>query len=117
MALPCDPGTEIPVDDLVNAINTNETNISSHTGDTNNPHGVTAAQAGADPAGSADAVQTNLDSHTAATDNPHSVTTSQIGAVNNNDGAHNSINTITALTQAEYDGITPDPNTLYVIIL
>lgn len=37
------------------------TELTAHTGDKKNPHGVTAAQAGADPAGSAAAVQANLD--------------------------------------------------------
>lgn len=37
--------------------------LSTHIGDTSNPHSVTAAQAGADPAGSAAAVQSSLDTH------------------------------------------------------
>ncbi len=58
-----------------------------HTQDTTNPHNVDAAQAGADPAGSAAAVQSNLDTtnanlgtHVARVDNPHSVTAAQAGA-------------------------------------
>lgn len=39
----------------------------------------TPAQVGADPAGSAAAVQGNLDTHTSSTANPHSVTAAQIG--------------------------------------
>ena len=39
-------------------------NADAHTALTDNPHGVTAAQAGADPAGSAAGVQSNLDAHT-----------------------------------------------------
>ena len=57
-----------------------QTNLSSHTSDKSNPHGVTAEQAGADPSGSAAAVQTNLDTHTSNTSNPHNVTYSQVGA-------------------------------------
>ena len=41
----------------------------------------TAAQVGADPSGSAAAVQSNLDTHTGNTSNPHSVTATQAGAV------------------------------------
>jgi len=37
--------------------------LTAHTGDSDNPHAVTAAKAGADPVGSAAAVQTNLDTH------------------------------------------------------
>lgn len=37
--------------------------VAGHIDSTSNPHGVTAAQAGADPAGSAAAVQTNLTTH------------------------------------------------------
>lgn len=40
----------------------------------------TAAMVGADPAGSAQAVQANLNSHTNNKSNPHGVTPSQIGA-------------------------------------
>ena len=42
-----------------------ELDQSSHVTDTSNPHHVTAAQVGADPAGSAASVQANLDSHAA----------------------------------------------------
>jgi hypothetical protein len=41
--------------------------LNSHTSNTSNPHSVTAAQAGADPTGSAAAVQTNLTTHTGST--------------------------------------------------
>lgn len=43
-------------------------------------HTHTAAQVGADAAGSAAAVQANLTTHTGRTDNPHGVTPAQIGA-------------------------------------
>ena len=55
-------------------------NLDAHTGNKNNPHGVTAAQVGADPAGSAAAVQKNLDAHTGNKNNPHAVTAAQVGA-------------------------------------
>ena len=42
-----------------------ELDQSSHLTDTSNPHHVTAAQAGADPAGAAASVQANLDAHAA----------------------------------------------------
>ena len=47
---------------------------------TGNPHAVTAAEAGADPTGSAATVQGNLDTHTADQTNPHLVTAAQAGA-------------------------------------
>lgn len=58
-----------------------QTDMSSHTSDKNNPHGVTAEQAGADPKGAAAAVQGKLDTHTGNKDNPHNITCDQIGAI------------------------------------
>ena len=49
-----------------------------HAARTDNPHAVTAAQAGADTAGAAAAVQNLLAGHTADLDNPHQVQASQI---------------------------------------
>ncbi len=46
-----------------------------------NISGITAAQVGADPAGTAGVVQANLTTHTNRTDNPHSVTAAQVGAL------------------------------------
>nr|DAH47684.1 MAG TPA: tail collar fiber protein [Caudoviricetes sp.] len=60
---------------------TAQTDLSSHTSNKNNPHGVTAEQAGADPKGVAAAVQVNLDTHTGNKSNPHNVTCDQIGAI------------------------------------
>lgn len=57
------------------------TDLSSHISDKNNPHGVTAEQAGADPKGAAAAVQGKLDAHTGNKNNPHNVTCDQIGAI------------------------------------
>ena len=54
--------------------------LSTHVTDTANPHAVTAAQAGADPAGSAATVQSNLNTHEADFTNPHNVTAAQAGA-------------------------------------
>lgn len=56
------------------------TDLSSHISDKNNPHGVTAEQAGADLKGAAAAVQGKLDTHTGNKNNPHNVTREQIGA-------------------------------------
>ena len=47
--------------------------LTAHTGDTGNPHGVTAAQAGAATTGA-------LAAHTGDTENPHGVTAAQAGA-------------------------------------
>lgn len=56
--------------------------LAEHVADETNPHGVTAAQVGADPSGSAAAVQTNLNTHTADKSNPHEVTAAQVGLGN-----------------------------------
>lgn len=45
-----------------------------------NPHDVTVAQVGADPAGSAAVVQVDLDAHKADTANPHATTAAAVGA-------------------------------------
>lgn len=58
-----------------------QSDLSSHTSDKSNPHGVTAEQAGADPKGAAAAVQGKLDTHTGNKSNPHNVTCDQIGAI------------------------------------
>lgn len=52
-----------------------------HIADTNNPHSVVHTQAGADVAGSSDAVQGNLNTHTADESNPHNITMEQVGAI------------------------------------
>ncbi|MBC8537268.1 collagen-like protein [Clostridiales bacterium BX7] len=56
--------------------------VPGHISSQSNPHAVTAAQVGADPAGSAAAVQTSLTAHTGNTGNPHSVTAAQVGLGN-----------------------------------
>lgn len=74
----------------------NQTDLDAHTSDINNPHQVTYAQVGADPAGTAAAEVANheakpdphpqyakavdLSGHTSRTDNPHNVTYAQVGA-------------------------------------
>ena len=50
------------------------TQFNTHTGDTSNPHSVTAAQVGAP-------TTTDLTNHTGNTSNPHSVTAAQVGAL------------------------------------
>ena len=56
--------------------------VPGHISSQSNPHAVTAAQVGADPAGSAAAVQTSLTAHTGSQNNPHSVTAAQVGLGN-----------------------------------
>ena len=78
--------------------------ISTHTADKSNPHGVTAEQVGADPIGSASAVQKNLDDvedkidgHIAAS-NPHGITKATVGLgnVNNTSDANKPVSTAQA---------------------
>lgn len=77
-----------------------EADLTAHTGNTNNPHSVTAAQVGADPTGtatsavnthnqaqnahsalfSAKANASDLTAHVDNTSNPHGVTAAQVGA-------------------------------------
>lgn len=57
-----------------------QTILEGHAGNKNNPHGVTAAQIGAEVAGSASVVQGNLTSHINNRSNPHGVTAAQVGA-------------------------------------
>lgn len=56
--------------------------VPGHISSQSNPHAVTAAQVGADPVGSAAAVQTSLTAHTGSQSNPHSVTAAQVGLGN-----------------------------------
>lgn len=57
-----------------------QTDLTAHINNKSNPHNVTAEQAGADPAGSAQAVQSNLTVHINDKNNPHGVTAEQVGA-------------------------------------
>lgn len=54
--------------------------LDGHVANTSNPHATTAAQVGADPVGSAAAVQANLDAHEADLANPHATTAALVGA-------------------------------------
>ncbi|WP_312281460.1 glycine-rich domain-containing protein [Oscillibacter sp.] len=74
------PDGSITSEKLSGGVNTVLTASTTHAGRTDNPHGVTPAQIGADPSGSAAAVQANLAAHAGRTDNPHGVTAAQIGA-------------------------------------
>lgn len=56
--------------------------LAAHLANKTNPHGVTAAQVGADPSGSAAAVQKNLTDHKNDKENPHEVTKAQVGLGN-----------------------------------
>lgn len=97
--------------------------LTSHTGNTSNPHSVTKAQVGlanADNTSDAakpvsTATQTALDakaaaadltSHTGNTSNPHSVTKTQVG-LGNADNTSDASKPISALTQAALDGKQP----------
>ena len=80
-----------------------QSNLDNHTGNKNNPHGVTAAQVGADPAGSADAVQESLAAHTSDKNNPHGVTAAQVG-LENVDNTSDIDKPISTAVQAALDG-------------
>ncbi|MET0016486.1 hypothetical protein [Oscillibacter sp.] len=72
--------SEIPATDLSDYYTKSQTDTALY-GKAAATHTHTAEQVGADPAGSAAAVQANLAAHAARTDNPHSTTAPQIGAV------------------------------------
>lgn len=63
------------IEDLISQIEDADTSITTiitdHINDLDNPHQVTYTQVGADPTGSADAVQSNLDTHTDETTDAH----------------------------------------------
>lgn len=85
-------GTETPVDvktcaravvcDENKTVQDHVAALAAHLADKTNPHGVTAAQVGADPSGSAAAVQENLTDHENDKENPHKVTKAQVGLGN-----------------------------------
>jgi hypothetical protein len=79
-----------------------------------NPHDVTAAQSGADPSGSAAAVQGNLNAHEGDFNNPHNVnkTDVSLGNVDNTSDANKPISddTQAALDDKEDDLGTPAAN-------
>lgn len=79
------PGVEVNltsgIDSLYNRLQSSrQAAISAGSYKESNPHSVTAAQVGADPAGSAAAVQSSLSAHTGNRSNPHGVTAQQVGA-------------------------------------
>lgn len=75
-----EPDGKIPEEKLSKEISDAVSTIKSHVENQGNPHKVTAAQVGADPSGSAAAVQDNLNTHTSNRSNPHGVTAAQVGA-------------------------------------
>lgn len=58
----------------------------------------------------------NLGSNTAALATDSEVTSAVTAGVADKIGGDGSITSIVEVTQAEYDALTPDANTLYVII-
>lgn len=77
--------------------------FNNHAGDSNNPHAVTKAQVGLG----------NVD-NTSDADKP--VSTAQATAIDSKLPKSAGLNAILKKTQAEYDALTPDANTLYVIV-
>jgi hypothetical protein len=72
-----DPGIDAQMREVVKAANDLFGGLDTHAGRTDNPHQVTAAQAGAEtPTGA----KAKVDAHANRTDNPHQVTASQVGA-------------------------------------
>ena len=70
--------------------------------------GFTASEIGADPAGSASAVQTNLNAHTSNTSNPHGVTKAQVGLENVDNKSSETIRSeITSENVTDALGFTP----------
>lgn len=61
-------------------VSTDGAALDAHVANFVNPHATTAAQVGADPVGSAAAVQGNLTTHIADNANPHAVSAAQAGA-------------------------------------
>lgn len=80
--------------------------VPGHISSQSNPHAVTAAQVGADPAGSAAAVQTSLTAHTGSQNNPHSVTAAQVG-LGNVDNTSDLNKPVSTATQTALDDKAP----------
>ncbi len=66
------------------------TDLTNHTGLTNNPHSVTATQLGVDTSAE---VTAKVDAHANLTNNPHSVTATQLGAATTTDLSNHTGNT------------------------
>ncbi len=84
MALSC-TGGEITLQEIVDGVNLNETNLGTHESDTSNPHSVNLSDVG----GTTDHTQlsnigsnthTQIDTHVGSSSNPHNVTAAQTGA-------------------------------------
>ena len=59
-----------------------------------------------------------INNHTQDTNNPHTVTATQLGAIVSDVSGITGATTVTniiALSQTDYESITPDANTLYII--
>ena len=122
---------------LTNSINGVQGNLTSHTGNQSNPHGVTKAQVGLEnvdntadinkPVSTAQATaiadakkagtdaQSSVDSHTSNKSNPHGVTKSQIGLGNVENKSSETIRSeITKKNVTDALGYTPpEQNTVY----
>ena len=96
MALTCDPGTSIPVTEVIDEINNKSdlghTHTKSEITDFAHTHAISDVTD----------LQTELDMKVDSNTTPVS------GSLE--------VNNMIACTQAQYDGITPDANTFYVII-
>ncbi len=103
----------------VNDVPTN-TDLSDHTGDTNNPHGVTKAQVGlgavdntADAAKPVSAAQqAAIDAHANSTSNPHGVTKSDVGLANaeNTSDANKPVSTAQQAAIDAHANLTNNPH-------
>jgi len=101
-----------------------QTDLNTHTSDTNNPHVVTASQVGlgnADNTPDADkpisiATQIALD---LKADKDTTYTRTEVDDALATKPSSSDFGNIVKLTQEEYDdpGFTPDPNTLYIIVV
>lgn len=110
MTIDIDP-TQIAHGTLANSGTNSHAQIDSHLANTSNPHGTTAVQVGADPVGSAAAVQSNLNSHTSNTLNPHATTKAQVG-LGNADNTSDADKPVSTATQSalnlKYDASNPN---------
>lgn len=83
----------------------------AHIADTNNPHGMTPAQIGAEtPAGA----QAKVDGHANRTDNPHGTTAAQVGAIPSAEkGAANGVATLGADSKVPLSQVPQGTNLLF----
>lgn len=85
-------------EDLTTSIN----NFDTHAEDTDNPHEVTAAQVGAEPANA------NIQTHIARTDNPHGVTAAQLNVYTKVESDAQRVPVVTELIEAQFIAGTPE---------